>query len=104
MLLVAIAIKLDSRGPVFFRQKRYGFNNQLIEVFKFRSMRVEQLDATASKLVTRDDPRVTRVGRFIRRTSLDELPQLSQRRLRREPVAGRPTAACGARQGRKPAL
>lgn len=76
MLAVAIAIKLDSRGPVFFRQKRYGFNNQLIEVFKFRSMRVDQLDASASKLVTRDDPRVTRVGRFIRRTSLDELPQL----------------------------
>ncbi|MBV9347419.1 MAG: undecaprenyl-phosphate glucose phosphotransferase [Pseudolabrys sp.] len=75
MLLVAIAIKLDSRGPVFFRQKRYGFNNDLIEVFKFRSMRVEAADATASKLVTKDDPRVTRVGRFIRKTSLDELPQ-----------------------------
>lgn len=76
MLIVALAIKLDSRGPVLFRQKRYGFNNQLIEVFKFRSMRVEALDFSASKLVTRDDPRVTRVGRFIRRTSLDELPQL----------------------------
>lgn len=76
MLLVALAIKLDSRGPVLFKQKRYGFNNQLIEVFKFRSMRVEALDFSASKLVTRDDPRVTRVGRFIRRTSLDELPQL----------------------------
>jgi exopolysaccharide biosynthesis polyprenyl glycosylphosphotransferase len=76
MALVALAIKLDSRGPVFFRQKRYGFNNELIEVYKFRSMRAEATDATASKLVTRDDPRVTRVGRFIRRTSLDELPQL----------------------------
>jgi Undecaprenyl-phosphate glucose phosphotransferase len=76
MALVALAIKLDSRGPVFFRQKRYGFNNELIEVYKFRSMRTEATDATASKLVTRDDPRVTRVGRFIRRTSLDELPQL----------------------------
>ena len=76
MLLVALAVKLDSRGPVFFRQKRYGFNNQLIEVFKFRSMYVDQLDATASKLVTRNDPRVTRVGRILRRTSLDELPQL----------------------------
>ena len=73
---VAIAIKLDSRGPVLFRQKRYGFNNELIEVFKFRSMHVDQADATASKLVTRNDPRVTRVGRFIRKTSLDELPQL----------------------------
>jgi len=76
MALVAIAIKLDSRGPVLFKQKRYGFNNDLIEVYKFRSMRVEDSDAAASKLVTRDDPRVTRVGRFIRKTSLDELPQL----------------------------
>jgi lipopolysaccharide/colanic/teichoic acid biosynthesis glycosyltransferase len=61
---------------VFFKQKRYGFNNELIEVFKFRSMYVDRCDATASKLVTKDDPRVTRVGRFIRKTSLDELPQL----------------------------
>jgi len=76
MLLVALAIKLDSKGPVFFKQRRYGFNNELIEVYKFRSMYVEQTDATASKLVTKDDPRVTRVGRFIRKTSLDELPQL----------------------------
>ena len=76
MLLIALAIKFDSRGPVFFRQKRYGFNNELIEVYKFRSMYIEQTDATASKLVTKDDPRVTRVGRFIRKTSLDELPQL----------------------------
>lgn len=76
MVLIAIAIKLDSRGPVLFRQKRYGFNNELIEVCKFRSMYVEQCDPTASKLVTRNDPRVTRVGRFIRKTSLDELPQL----------------------------
>ncbi|WP_029356109.1 undecaprenyl-phosphate glucose phosphotransferase [Bosea sp. 117] len=76
MLAVAIAVKLDSRGPVFFRQRRYGFNNELIEVFKFRSMYVDQNDATAAKLVTKGDPRVTRVGRFIRKTSLDELPQL----------------------------
>jgi len=76
MLLTAIAIKLDSRGPVFFKQKRYGFNNELIEVYKFRSMYVDQCDATASKLVTKGDPRVTKVGAFIRKTSLDELPQL----------------------------
>jgi Undecaprenyl-phosphate glucose phosphotransferase len=76
LLLTAIAVKLDSRGPVFFRQKRYGFNNELIEVFKFRSMYVDQSDAAAAKLVTKDDPRVTRVGRFIRKTSIDELPQL----------------------------
>ncbi|HZP74636.1 MAG TPA: undecaprenyl-phosphate glucose phosphotransferase [Pseudolabrys sp.] len=76
MAAVAIAIKLDSRGPVFFKQKRYGFNNDLIEVYKFRSMYTDMTDATAAKLVTKDDPRVTRVGRFIRKTSLDELPQL----------------------------
>jgi Undecaprenyl-phosphate glucose phosphotransferase len=76
MALIAIAIKLDSRGPVLFRQKRYGFNNELIEIYKFRSMYADRTDAAASKLVTVDDPRVTRVGRFIRKTSLDELPQL----------------------------
>jgi Undecaprenyl-phosphate glucose phosphotransferase len=73
---VAAAIKMDSKGPVLFRQKRYGFNNELIEVFKFRSMYTDMTDATATKLVTKDDPRVTKVGRFIRKTSLDELPQL----------------------------
>jgi Undecaprenyl-phosphate glucose phosphotransferase len=76
MLLVAIAIKLDSRGPIFFKQKRYGFNNELIEVYKFRSMYVDQCDPTAKQLATKNDPRITRVGRFIRKTSLDELPQL----------------------------
>jgi Undecaprenyl-phosphate glucose phosphotransferase len=76
MLLVALSVKLDSKGPILFRQKRYGFNNEMIEVYKFRSMYADQLDYKASKLVTRDDPRVTRVGRFIRKTSLDELPQL----------------------------
>jgi len=76
MALVALAIKLDSPGPILFRQKRYGFNNELIEVFKFRSMYTDRCDAAASKLVTKGDPRVTRIGRFIRKTSLDELPQL----------------------------
>jgi Undecaprenyl-phosphate glucose phosphotransferase len=76
MAIVALAIRLDSCGPVLFRQKRYGFNNELIEVFKFRSMYTEQCDPTASRLVSKGDPRVTRVGRFIRKTSLDELPQL----------------------------
>jgi Undecaprenyl-phosphate glucose phosphotransferase len=76
LLAAAIAVKLDSKGPILFRQKRYGFNNELIEVLKFRSMYVDQSDATASRLVTRGDPRVTRVGRFLRRSSIDELPQL----------------------------
>ncbi len=76
MAIIAIAIKLDSRGPVLFKQKRYGFNNDLIEVYKFRSMYADAADETAEKLVTKDDPRVTRVGRIIRKASLDELPQL----------------------------
>jgi len=76
MLAVAAAIKLDSPGPVLFRQKRYGFNNELIEVFKFRSMYTNRCDANATELVTKDDPRVTRIGRLIRKTSIDELPQL----------------------------
>jgi polysaccharide biosynthesis protein PslA len=76
MLLVALAIKLDSPGPVFFRQVRHGFNNQAFRCWKFRSMRTDRTDFTAAQQVTKDDPRVTRVGRFIRKTSLDELPQL----------------------------
>jgi len=76
MIATAIAIRLESRGPIFFRQKRYGFNNELIEVYKFRSMYTDRCDANASRLVTKDDPRVTRVGRIIRKTSIDELPQL----------------------------
>jgi Undecaprenyl-phosphate glucose phosphotransferase len=76
MALIALAIKLDSPGPVFFRQRRHGFNNEEILVWKFRSMR-PNCDATASvEQVRFDDERVTRVGRVIRRTSLDELPQL----------------------------
>lgn len=76
MLAVACAVKLTSKGPVFFKQKRQGFNNQLVEVYKFRSMFTELSDADAVKLVSNGDPRVTPVGRFIRKTSLDELPQL----------------------------
>ena len=72
----ASPIKLDSRGPVFFKQRRHGFNNELIEVYKFRSLYADMTDHTAQKSVTKDDPRVTRVGRFIRKTSIDELPQL----------------------------
>jgi Undecaprenyl-phosphate glucose phosphotransferase len=76
MVVTAIAIKLESRGPVFFMQNRHGFNNELIKIYKFRSMRTDMLDASAARLVTKDDPRVTRVGKFIRKTSIDELPQL----------------------------
>jgi Undecaprenyl-phosphate glucose phosphotransferase len=73
---VWLAVRLDSKGPAIFKQKRYGFNNELIEVYKFRSMHFDQTDPTAKKLTIRNDPRVTRLGRFIRKTSLDELPQL----------------------------
>lgn len=76
MALLALAIRLDSPGPIFFRQRRQGFNNEEIVVWKFRSMRHEAADARASRQVQADDDRVTRVGRFIRATSLDELPQL----------------------------
>jgi lipopolysaccharide/colanic/teichoic acid biosynthesis glycosyltransferase len=76
LIATAVAIKLDSKGPVFFRQKRYGFNNQVINVLKFRSMYVDQCDHHAKVAVTKVDPRVTKVGRIIRKTSIDELPQL----------------------------
>ena len=76
MALVALAIKLDSPGPVLFRQKRFGFNNERIDVFKFRSLYHDHADPLATRVVTKNDSRVTRVGRFIRKTSLDELPQL----------------------------
>jgi Undecaprenyl-phosphate glucose phosphotransferase len=76
MLAVALAVKLDSRGPVFFRQKRYGFNNRLIDVWKFRSLYADKSDANADRQVTRGDKRVTRIGAILRKYSLDELPQL----------------------------
>ena len=75
MAVIAILIRLDSPGPVFFRQRRQGFNNEEIVVWKFRSMRADLADS-GERQVSLDDPRVTRLGCFIRRTSLDELPQL----------------------------
>jgi lipopolysaccharide/colanic/teichoic acid biosynthesis glycosyltransferase len=76
MILVALLVKLDSRGPVFFRQPRVGLGNRVFHIYKFRSMRVAQNDVAGSRLTTRNDARVTRVGEFIRRTSIDELPQV----------------------------
>lgn len=76
MLAAAIAVKATSKGPVIFRQKRHGFNNEIIEIVKFRSMYVHMSDQSGIKAVTRNDPRVTPVGRFLRTSSIDELPQL----------------------------
>jgi Undecaprenyl-phosphate glucose phosphotransferase len=76
MALIALAIRLDSPGPVLFRQRRIGFNDRPFEVFKFRTMFADAADHDARRQVLAGDPRVTRVGRFLRRTSLDELPQL----------------------------
>lgn len=76
MLLTAIAIKLDSDGPIFFKQPREGFNNQPFWVWKFRSMTHDQCETDGIQQATKGDKRITRVGRFIRATSIDELPQL----------------------------
>lgn len=76
MALVALAVRVDSPGPVLFRQRRHGFNNEEIVVWKFRSMYHDCADTGATRQVMADDERVTRVGRFIRQFSLDELPQL----------------------------
>ena len=75
LLVVALVIKFDSAGPVFFRQPRIGRQNRVFYVYKFRSMFVKQSDLKGSTSTRRDDPRITRVGRIIRATSIDELPQ-----------------------------
>ena len=76
LALIAYLIKKDSPGPVLFKQPRHGFNNRVFDVYKFRSMRNEVADLKAEQQTVAEDPRITKIGRFIRRTSLDELPQL----------------------------
>ena len=73
---IAVAIKLTSAGPVFFRQKRYGYHNRRFWIFKFRTMYTHLGDQSGTQQTTDGDSRVTRIGRFLRKTSLDELPQL----------------------------
>ncbi len=75
-LLIALAIKLDSRGPVLYSQERVGKKGKIFRIFKFRSMHVDAEKLTGPQLATANDPRITRVGRFLRKTRLDELPQL----------------------------
>ena len=75
-LVIAGLIRLDGPGPVFFSQERYGLGNRTIRVYKFRTMRAELSDPECRQQTSRDDPRITRIGHFLRRTSLDELPQL----------------------------
>ena len=76
LAMIALVIKFDSPGPVLFRQKRHGFNNRVFDVWKFRSMRSDMSDYHAARQTEADDPRITKIGRFIRKTSIDELPQL----------------------------
>lgn len=76
LLLIAAIIKLTSQGPVFFRQNRVGYGNQLFQIYKFRSMYIDRCDHSGVAQTKPSDDRVTPIGRFIRRTSIDELPQL----------------------------
>ena len=76
MTLIALLIKLDSRGPVLFAQERFGFNNNVIRVLKFRTMYTDRGDISGAQRTVHNDSRVTRIGRVLRATSLDELPQL----------------------------
>ena len=76
MALIALAIKLDGPGPLLFKQKRFGFNNKVFEIYKFRTMRCAPEPEGKTVQAKPSDPRITRIGKFLRRSSLDELPQL----------------------------
>jgi polysaccharide biosynthesis protein PslA len=76
LVVTALAVRFESKGPALFRQDRIGRDNRIFRLYKFRSMYIDQCDDTASKLTARNDSRVTKVGAFIRRSSIDELPQL----------------------------
>lgn len=75
MLIIAVLIKLDSTGPVIYKQERLGLNGKAFTLYKFRSMR-QDAESSGAKWAEKDDPRVTKIGRFLRNTRLDELPQL----------------------------
>ena len=76
MILAAIAVKCTSKGPIIFKQERIGLHNKPFEMYKFRTMQVQKPGAEKKGWTVKDDPRVTKVGRLLRRTSIDELPQL----------------------------
>jgi Undecaprenyl-phosphate glucose phosphotransferase len=103
MLLIAGLIKLDSPGPVFFRQRRVGFNNREFWMLKFRSMRHDPREATQiRRQATKDDERITRIGRILRRTSLDELPQIINVLKGEMSIVGPRPHAPGTRAGNRP--
>lgn len=101
MVVVAVLIKIDSPGPALFKQARIGRGNRLFNIYKFRSMRTEACDKNADRLTARNDDRVTRIGRFLRKTSIDELPQLIQVLTGRMSLVGPRPHATGARAASK---
>jgi lipopolysaccharide/colanic/teichoic acid biosynthesis glycosyltransferase len=101
MLLTAVAIKLEDGGPVFFVQRRLGRGNRFFDMLKFRSMRVDRNDHAGTLSATPDDNRTTRVGRIIRRTSIDELPQLVNVLIGDMSVVGPRPHAIGSQAGNK---
>ncbi len=102
MLLIAVAIRLDTPGPVLFRQRRTGFNNHEFEMLKFRTMHHHMAEYSICSQTTRNDPRVTRVGAFLRRTSLDELPQIFNVLRGEMSIVGPRPHAPGTRAGSRP--
>lgn len=101
LLLAALAIKLEDGGPIFFRQRRLGRSNQFFSIFKLRTMRCESGDADGHRSAGREDDRVTRVGRFLRATSIDELPQLLNVLRGEMSVVGPRPHALGSQAGEK---
>lgn len=101
LALVALLIKLEDGGPVLFVQRRLGRGNQFFDMYKFRSMRVEKLDHDGDRSASRDDDRITRIGAFIRKTSIDELPQMFNVLLGDMAIVGPRPHALGSRANNK---
>ncbi len=101
LLFVALRIKLEDGGPVFFIQRRLGRGNQFFDMYKFRSMRVEKLDQDGNRSASRDDDRITKIGAFIRKTSIDELPQMLNVLLGDMAIVGPRPHALGSRANNK---